>query len=76
MTDDEDVWLTYREAGKRVRRSTKTIKRWRRNGMQMRFDRYGRRVVAERVLLEWLRGRLLADPVHQARLRSRGIGME
>lgn len=66
--------LTYREAAKRVRRSIKTIKRWRRNGMPMTWDtRAGQRVrvVDETTLLAWWRDRLLADPVHQARMRSR-----
>lgn len=44
-------YLTYREAASRVRRSTRTIKRWRRSGMPMTFDRRGRRVVAEGTLL-------------------------
>ena len=64
--------LTYREAAHRVNRSIRTIKRWRRNGMPMTWDtRDGQyvRVVTEVTLLAWWRGRLRADPVHQARLR-------
>lgn len=64
-------WLTYREAAHRVGRSTRAIKRWRANGMPMRFDTTGRRIVQEHVLLAWFRARLQADPVHQARLRAR-----
>lgn len=65
--------LTYREAARRVHRSIKTIKRWRRQGMPMGWDvREGQhvRVVELPVLQEWWRGRMLADPVHQARLRA------
>lgn len=65
--------LTYREAARRVHRSIKTIKRWRRNGMPMGWATLqGQRVrvVDEEVLLGWFRGRLAADPVHQARLRA------
>lgn len=61
--------LTYREAAKRVRRSTITIKR--RNVLPMTWElRSGQRcrVVEERTLLAWWRDRLKADPVHQARL--------
>ena len=65
------MWLTYREAARRVRRSTDTIRRWRRHGMPMRFDGQGRRIVQEQVLLAWWRERLIADPVHRARLRAR-----
>lgn len=61
---------TYREAAGRVRRSIRTIKRWRREGMPMSFDQQGRRIVEERVLLAELRRRLHADPVHQQRIRA------
>lgn len=60
--------LTYRQAARRVRRSVRTIKRWRRAGMPMGWD-HGRRVVDETVLLAWWRARMQADPVHQQRLR-------
>lgn len=60
--------LTYREAAKRVRRSVRTIKRWRKGGMRMGFDTSGRRVVDEELLLAWWRARMTADPVHQRRL--------
>lgn len=62
-------YLTYRQAARRVQRSTRTIKRWRRSGMRMTFDKQGRRVVELPVLLAWWRARMTADPVHQARLR-------
>jgi len=64
------TWLTYREAARRVQRSTRAIKRWRANGMPMTFDTAGRRIVDELVLLAWFRARLQADPVHQARMRA------
>lgn len=63
-------WLTYRQAAARVRRSVRTIKRWRRQGMPMPLDERGRRIVDEENLLAWWRGRLAADPVHQARMRA------
>lgn len=61
--------LTYREAARRVGRSIRTIKRWRKGGMPMGWD-HGRRVVDEPTLLAWYRARLTADPVHQQRLRA------
>lgn len=65
--------LTYKQAAARVRRSRRTIRRWRLNGMPMSFDEHGRRVVREDVLLAWWRARLMADPVHQARLRRKAM---
>lgn len=65
--------LTCRQAARRVHRSIKTIKRWRRNGMPMGWGlEQGQRcrVVDEGELLAWWRGRMLADPVHQARIRA------
>ena len=65
--------LTYRQAARRVHRSIKTIKRWRRNGMPMGWANVqGQRcrVVDETTLLAWWRGRLKSDPVHQARIRK------
>ncbi|WP_427870559.1 hypothetical protein [Leucobacter luti] len=64
------TWFTYREAAARVHRSTRTIKRWRRDGLPMTFDKTGRRIVEERTLLTEYRRRLAADPVHQQRIRS------
>lgn len=63
--------LTYREAARRVRRSTRTIKRWRKRGMPMTWDTRDSqrvRVVDEHTLLAFWRERLAADPVHQIRL--------
>ena len=65
------MWLTYKGAARRVRRSRDTIRRWRRAGMPMGFDEEGRRIVEEAVLLEWFRARLLADPIMAARRRAR-----
>lgn len=65
--------LTYRQAARRVHRSVKTIKRWRRNGLRMgwgMFEGQRCRVVDEEVLLAWWRDRLRNDPVHQQRLRN------
>lgn len=65
-------YLTYREAARRVRRSIRTINRWRRRGMPMGWEnRDGKRVrvVAEDTLLAWWRARLQSDPAHQYRLR-------
>lgn len=73
MTEDESKRLTYREAARRVHRSVKTIKRWRRNGMPMGWEvREGQscRVVAEDALLAWWRKTMNADPIHQARMRA------
>lgn len=61
--------LDYREAAKRVRRSVRTIKRWRKAGLAMSIAPDGRRLVDESRLLEWWRDRMSADPVHQIRLR-------
>ncbi len=64
--------LTYREAARRVRRSIRTINRWRRAGMPMTWetrDHQRVRVVDEDVLLAWWRDRLDGWPAHQYRLR-------
>lgn len=66
--------LTYREAARLVRRSTRTIKRWRLNGMPMGWeDRNGQRmrVVDQDVLQAWFRERLDNWPTHQWRMRRR-----
>lgn len=62
--------LTYQQAARRVRRSVRTVVRWRRDGMPMGTDARGRRVVREDVLLAWWRDRLAADPAHQYRMRK------
>lgn len=61
---------TYRQAAKRVGRAVITIKRWRRHGMPMGYDKHGRRIVEEAVLLAFYRSKLLADPIHQQKLRK------
>ncbi len=66
--------LAYREAARRVRRSVRTINRWRKAGMHMTWEnqnQYGQgvRVVEEDVLLAHWRDRLDANPAHQWRLR-------
>lgn len=66
--------LSYREAARTVRRSVRTIKRWRSAGMTMTWEiRQGQRVrvVDEDLLFATLRDRLDAWPSHQYRLRRR-----
>ncbi|MGF3055627.1 hypothetical protein [Microbacterium sp. YY-01] len=66
-------YLTYREAAKRVRRSVRSINRWRRGGMPMEWakrDGQRVRVVREDILLKWWRERLTAWPPHQYRMRK------
>lgn len=60
---------TYRQAAKRVNRSVRTIKRWRKAGMPMGVVN-GFRVVEEDVLLKWWRERLQNWPTHQWRMRK------
>lgn len=65
--------LTYREAAARVRRSIRSINRWRRGGMPMGWatrDGQRVRVVDEDVLLKWWRDRLTAWPPQQYRIRK------
>ena len=65
--------LTYREAARRVDRSVRTVRRWRKRGMPMSWGiRNGQRVrlVREDVLLAHFRARLMADPVHQLKMRK------
>lgn len=65
--------LTYREAAARVHRSIHAIKRWRRGGMEMGWERregQWMRVVDEEVLLVEYRTRLLGWPIHQQRMRK------
>lgn len=67
------AWLDYREAGRRVGRDERTIRRWRRHGMVMGWgtrDGQQARVVREDVLLAWWRQTMMNDPVHQNRLRG------
>lgn len=70
--------LTYREAAVRVRRSVRTLWRWRKRGMRMGWGtRDGQRVrlVREDVLLAYWRARMTADPVHQHLIRKRREGI-
>lgn len=74
-----EVWLTYREGALRVRRSVRTLWRWRKQGMPMSWgmrDGQRVRVVREEVLLAWWRDRMNADPVHQQRLRKHREGIQ
>lgn len=64
----EHTWLTYREAARRVGRSVRTIKRWRRAGMPMRLEN-GFRQVRLDILQTWYRRKLKAWPTHQYRMR-------
>ena len=71
---DEPTWLTYREAAVRVRRSVRTLWRWRKQGMPMAHGiRDGQRVrlVREDVLLAWWRDKLKTAPVEYYRRRRR-----
>ncbi len=66
--------MSYREAARTVRRSVRTIKRWRSAGMTMTWEiRHGQkvRVVDEDLLFSTLRNRLDANPAHQYRMRRR-----
>lgn len=48
----------------------RTIKRWRRDGMPMSWDKRGRRIVEEQILLAEYRRRLQSDPVRQQQIRK------
>lgn len=68
------TWLSYTEAARRVGRSDRIIRKWRRDGMAMSWrvgaDGQRERVVREDVLLAWFRDRLKASPVHYYRMRA------
>lgn len=64
----DETWLTYRQATRRVHRSIRTIRRWKRNGMPT-ILRDGVRYVDEETLLAWWRDRMQAWPIHQQRMR-------
>lgn len=66
----DETWLTYRQAARRVHRTVRTIRRWKRNGMPTRLDR-GVRYVEEETLLAWWRARMIADPAHRWRMRAK-----
>lgn len=64
--------LTYREAAKRIGRTTRAIRYMRQDGMPMGWEtRHGQRVrvVDEQILLKHWRARLKRWPPHQYRLR-------
>jgi hypothetical protein len=66
--------LTYREAAKLVRRSRRTIRHWKLQGMRMEWDRRDGqrvRVVDEAVLIAWWHERMDNDPVWQNRIRAK-----
>lgn len=63
------TWLTYRQAARRVHRTIRTIRRWKKNGMPT-ILRSGVRYVEEETLLAWWRDRLMADPAHRWRMRK------
>jgi hypothetical protein len=70
--------LTYREAARRVHRTTRCIRYWRQRGMPMSWDiRDGQRcrVVDEEVLLAWWRQRMQNWPAHQYRMRAARVGI-
>lgn len=65
--------LTYREAAKRIGRTTRAIRYMRQDGMPMGWERRNGqmvRVVDEQVLLKHWRQRLKNWPPHQYRLRK------
>lgn len=62
------IYLPTREGARRVRRSVRTLRSWRRQGMPVTFD--GRRMlIEEETLLAWLRKKNLANSAHQKQLR-------
>lgn len=60
----------YRQALARVGRHVDTIRKWRRRGLCMTWDEYGRRLVEHETLMKW--GRESREP----HLRNRGIKPE
>lgn len=66
--------LSYREAAIRVRRSRRTIRYWKLQGMRMGWERRDGqlvRVVDEDVLIAWWVQRMDNDPVWQNRIRAK-----
>ncbi|PRB01766.1 hypothetical protein [Microbacterium sp. MYb64] len=66
-------YLTYREAGALVKRSPRTIRYWKSQGMATELvERDGQmvRVVEKKVLQAWFRDRLMNWPTHRWRLRK------
>lgn len=67
-------YLSYREAGELVRRSPRTIRYWKSQGMTTSLEeRDGQmvRVVEKTVLQAWFRQRLMNWPTHKWRLRKK-----
>lgn len=68
------VWLSVRDAAKRVRSSERTVLRWQAAGMPTQWrtvDGQRIRVVDEDVLLGWWRDRMDSSPAHQYRMRRK-----
>jgi hypothetical protein len=66
-------YLTYREAGALVKRSPRTIRYWKSQGMTTELvERDGQmvRVVEKKILQAWFRDRLMNWPTHRWRLRK------
>jgi len=67
-------YLTYREAGALVKRSPRTIRYWKSQGMETQLiDQDGQqvRVVEKSILQAWFRDRLMNWPTHRWRLRKK-----
>lgn len=67
-------YLTYREAGALVKRSPRTIRYWKQQGMAtILIEKEGQmvRVVEKTVLQAWFRQRLMNWPTHRWRLRKK-----
>jgi len=65
-----DGWHTYTTAASRVRRSRRTIRHWKHQGLPTQLDNTGRRIIREDHLLAWWRDRMTNDPIHQQKLRK------
>lgn len=61
MIEDRD-WYTLRQAARRVDRSLRTLRRWKRHGMPVQMVR-GTNYVQHDELLAWWRARLIAWPI-------------
>lgn len=65
----DETYLTYRQAARRVHRTIRTIRRWKKNGMPTHLAD-GIRYVELETLLAWWRARLQSDPAHRWRMRK------
>lgn len=65
MIENRDVY-TYREAAARVGRHPQTIRKWRKRGLHMDWDKQGRRTVEHKALLKWWRDSILRDARNRA----------